>query len=43
MVGSGGCTVGSAVSSHTRGPGFESSLQLLLLNRYLLLAVLEKT
>ena len=37
----GGCIVGSAVDSNTRGPGFESTHRQLISNNYLLFA--EKT
>ena len=38
-----GCgTVGNAVASDTRGPGFESSHRQLLLNNYLLLTACRK-
>ena len=40
--GSGCGTVGRAVASNTRGPGFESSHRQLLLNNYLLLTVCRK-
>ena len=40
--GSGCATVGRAVASDTRGPGFESSHRQLLLNIYLLLTVCGK-
>ena len=42
FVGSGCGTVGRAVASDTRGPGFESCLWQLLLNVYLLLTVCRK-
>ena len=35
-------TVGSAIASDSRGPGFESSYQQLFLNNYLLLTVCRK-
>ena len=41
-LGSGCGVVGRAVASNTRGPGFESSHQQLLLNIYLLLTVCRK-
>ena len=42
-TGGSGCgAVGRAVASDTRGPGFESSHQQLLLNIYLLLTVCRK-
>ena len=42
ILGCGCGTVGSAVASDTRGPGFESSHRQLLLNIYLLLTVCRK-
>ena len=41
-MGSGCGTVGSAVVTATKGPGFESSHRQLLLNNYLLLTVSRK-